>query len=105
MTSRGASDAAVHVTWAGALPGDRRVVFISRLGRVCSQGNKNLKLLDGREGTAGAFPSPGGNATLFTDIATASRCESAGAILQYVGLPVPGREETASGGQIIDPNE
>ena len=40
MTGRGASDAAVHVTWAGALPGDRRVVFISRLGRVCSQGSK-----------------------------------------------------------------
>ena len=46
-----------------------------------------------------------GNGTIFTDIATATGAEPTGAILKYVGLPVPGREETASGGQIIDPNE
>ena len=54
---------------------------------------------------AGAFPSPKNNATLFTDIATATGAEAAGAILKYVGLPAPGREKTASGDQIVDPNE
>ena len=44
-------------------------------------------------------------ATVFTDIATATCAESAGAILKYVGLPAPGREKTASGDQIVDPNK
>mgnify|MGYP003320256018 CR=1 FL=1 len=45
VTGRGALDAAARVDVAGAAPMDRRVVFISRLGRVCSQGNKkeNIK--------------------------------------------------------------
>ena len=54
---------------------------------------------------AGAFPSPKKKATLFADIATATGAEAAGAILKYVGLPAPGREKTASGDQIVDPNE
>ena len=54
---------------------------------------------------AGAFPSPKKKATLFADIVTATGANPAGAILKYVGLPVPGREETASGDQIVDPNE
>ena len=70
------------------------------MARVCSIEEG----LDG-EGAAGAFPSPKNNATLFTDIATATRAEAAGAILKYVGLPAPGREKTASGDQIVDPNE
>ena len=58
-----------------------------------------------REARRWSFPSPKNNATLFTDIATATRAEAAGAILKYVGLPAPGRQKTASGDQIVDPNE
>ena len=45
------------------------------------------------------------NANLFADIAIATGAEPAGAVLKYVGLAVLGREKTASGGQIVDPNE
>ena len=46
-----------------------------------------------------------GNVDLFTDHDSANRCIAAGAILKYVRLPVPGHEKTASGDQIVDPNE
>ena len=45
------------------------------------------------------------NANLFADIAIATGAELAGAVLKYVGLGFLGHEKTASGGQIVDPNE
>ena len=42
---------------------------------------------------------------LFAYFGAPSGAETAGAILKYVGLPPPGCEETASGDQIVDPNE
>ena len=45
------------------------------------------------------------NANLFADIAIVTGAESAGAVLKYVGLGMLGGEKTASGDQIVDPNE
>ena len=62
------------------------------------------------ESLAGPYGSPTGprcaeNVILFTDIATTSGAEPAGANLKYVGLPAPGCEKTVPGDQIVDPNE